>query len=611
MRILQKQSILPVIFSLSFSGACIATQDDAIDEVTVTALRLDTTLRESGASISIISAEMIKSRGYIYLADAIVSVPGVTMNQSGPFGGQASARIRGASSAQTLVLIDGVAANDMTSPGGGFDFGTADTTDIERIEVLKGPQSTLWGADAIGGVINIVSKRPEQGFAGMVKLEGGSFGSRHLAASVSGANEIGDFRLSLSDIHTDGISKADEDDGNSEEDGFDSQTISLKSSLNLPGKARLAIIFRNTEAETEFDSFGIETGVEDGDVVSETKHTVAQVTLYLPLLHDRLENTLTYGHTEIERDNYNDGAASFSADGERKLLRYQGSFSVSAGQRIAIGYEVEDSKAGSDDTSTDGLFVLYQFQPATNVTVSMGIRREDHDSFGTETVGRIAGAWMLNSDVSLRATWGQGFKAPTIFQSTFFCCSAVAANAALAAELSESFDIGLDWQFADDRAALSVTYFDQDIDNLITFAFAVGAYENIANVESKGIELSVNYDFSDALSLTVNAAYIDSRDGNGQNLGRIPEKTADISLTWRPLQKLTTNLVVVYNDEEEEDGRGTVDDWTRVDLSASYVLNDHFELFGRIENLLDSDYQQIFGYGTPERSGYFGARYRF
>ena len=226
-----------------------------VDEVIVEAFRLPATLSETGSSVWVVDESLIKARGYVQMTDVLTSVPGLTINQNGTFGGQASARIRGASSEQTLVLLDGVMINDVSTPGGGFNFGTFDVSDVARVEVLKGPQSTLWGSDAIGGVVNIVSKSPSEGFNADVGVMAGSFGALQNQVALSGGNDTGDFRLSFNDISTDGISKADEDDGNTEKDGFDSRTLSLKGGVNLPADARLQVSYRATDADTEFDSF--------------------------------------------------------------------------------------------------------------------------------------------------------------------------------------------------------------------------------------------------------------------------------------------------------------------------------------------------------------------
>jgi vitamin B12 transporter len=579
------------------------------EEVIVTAFRLPTDLSKTGSSIFVLEQEQIKQRGFVYLTDALMSIPGVTINQNGAFGGQASARIRGASSDQTLVLLDGIVINDTSTPGGSFNFGTMDLSNVERMEVLKGPQSTLWGTDAIGGVINIVSKNPESELGGNFGIQAGSFGTMNMKGSVTAGNALGSFRLDLSDSNSVGLSKADEEDGNSEEDSFEATTVSASVNVNLPGDSLLQITHRESETETEFDSFGVATGVQDGDELSIVDRQTSQVRLTIPALSGRLSNTLVYGRTETERNNFTDGVAGFSADGESEIFQYQGTYQINDQQQISIGFEDESAEANSNDSDIQGIYALYQISPIDSVTVSMGVRQDDHSEFGEETVGRISAAWEVNSSLDLQASWGEGFKAPSIFQTTFFCCGATAPNANLVAETSESFDFGFIWRF-NDNGVLAITYFDQDTENQIDFSFAVGGYENIAEVDSTGFEIAFDYAFSNTLSLRSNLAYIDSEDGNGNELVRIPEVTGDVALTWTAMPDFNTTLAVIYNDDEE-DSRGTVDSWTRVDASGVWQISDNFEFTARLENLTDRDYQQIFGYGTPGRSGYIGFNYFF
>lgn len=589
------------------------TGETTLDTVIVEGSRLSQTETEVGSSVTIITAEDIDALGFDFAVDAVAAAPGVTINSNGAFGGSASVRIRGASSEQTLVLIDGVVVNDPTSPGGGFNFARLDTENIDRIEILKGPQSTLWGTDAIGGVVSITTKRPEERLGGSAFAEYGSFNTFRGGASIGNANDTGDFRLAIVGTSSDGISKADEDNGNIEDDAYEALTLSAKGGFNLGGDARLSADLLWTDAETEFDSFvgGAQGSVGDGDEVSETEEFSANLSLTGSLFSNRLENLVLIGFSDITRENFSNGAPSFDAEGDRMLYRYQGTFEIDDQNTLAFGAEREESTSRDEETSIDGLFALYEFKPVEQVTLTGGLRLDDHERFGSETTGRVAAAYNPAENLTLRASWGQGFKAPTIFQTTFFCCGATAPNADLQAETSEAFDIGLDWRSADGRAEAGITYFDQDTENQISFSFAVGGYENIAEVMSQGIELYGAYEITDWLSVSANYAYIDAEDGDGNPVRRIPEHSGDVRLGVDPEGPFSGNVLVRYNGEESNSATTDVDSWTRVDVTGSYDLNETVELFGRIENLFDEEYQQIIGYGTPDLSGYLGIRLRY
>ncbi|MEM1187309.1 MAG: TonB-dependent receptor [Pseudomonadota bacterium] len=585
----------------------------ALETLIVSATRLNQTGSESGSSISVISGEEIQALGLIYALDAIAHAPGVTINQNGSFGGNASVRIRGASSEQTMTLIDGVPVNDPSSPGGGFNFARLDTENIERIEILKGPQSTLWGTDAIGGVVSIITRAPTEGFGGEVFGEYGSFNTFRGGASLEGASDRGDFRLAAVNVASDGISKADEANGNPEDDAYDSLTLTAKGGLNLPGNVRLSADVLSTDAESEFDSFssGSQGNVGDGDELSETQELTANLKAEVPLLGGRLENLFLLGYSDIERENFSDGVQSFEAEGQRYLYRYQGTFNANARNRVAFGLEREETEANDNETSIDGLFLLYEVRPIDDLTLTAGLRRDDHERFGAETTARVAGSWKLSEALTARASWGEGFKAPTLFQTTFFCCGAQAPNADLRPETSEAFDAGLDWRTQDGRLQLSATVFQQDTENMIDFDFAIGGYLNIDQVESTGVELSGTVVVSEAISLSLDYGYIDAEDGFGNPLPRLPEHSGDMTLAYDSGGPFSGSVLVRFNGTETNSDGSDLDSWTRVDLNGRYAWSDDLEIYARVENLFDEDYQQILGYGTPGLSGSLGVRLRY
>jgi vitamin B12 transporter len=590
------------------------TQDIKLDTIIVEGSRLNQTEAEIGTSVSIITAEDITKLGFDFAVDAVASAPGVTVNQNGGFGGAASVRIRGAATGQTLVLVDGAPVGDPAVTDGSFNFAYLDTENIERIEVLKGPQSTLWGSDAIGGVVSITTKRAGESLGGNLFGEYGSFNTFRAGGSVSNAGDIGDFRIAATGISSDGISKADEANGNPEDDGYDSKTISARGGLNLPNKIRLESTLLWNDANADFDSYtyGAQGSIGDGNENTQTETLSGNVSLKVPILDGRFENLLLVGYSGISRKNFTNGAQSYSAEGDRNLYRYQGTFTVDDRNKLAFGAEREETTANGEDSSIDGLFGLYEFKPVEKLTLTGGVRVDDHEKFGSETTGRVAAAYSATDQLILRASWGQGFKAPSIFQSTYICsfCGLTEPNANLKPESSEAYDIGLDWSSADGRVQAGVSLFDQETENMIDFSYTAG-YDNIALVKSKGVELTGSYQFVNWLGVSANYAYIDAEDGNGNKLARIPEHTGDVTVSLDPAGAFSGAILLRYNGEEANTDGTTLDSWTRVDLTGSYELTDTIELYGRIENLFDAHYQQILGYGTPGLSGSVGLRIRY
>jgi len=598
-----KSVFYTALLSAVFTTPAYSQTTETTDTIIVTGTRLDTPASETGTAVTVIGEAELERTAFAL--DAIATAPGVTVNQNGAFGGAATVRIRGAASEQTLVLIDSVPVNDPTSPGGGYDFASLDTAQIERIEVLRGAQSTLWGTDAIGGVVNIVTKRAAPGLGVTGFAEAGSFGTVRAGAAIQGGFDRGDFRLGASAVSSDGISKADEADGNTEDDGYDAVTLAGRGRYEL-GFGELAATVRYVDSETEFDSYGAATGTQDGDEVSKTTQLSGALTFTNIAFAGALETMIQVAAADIDRESFTNGVSSFGSQGERQVYRYQGTWNLTEDHRLAFGAEREDSASGGDSSTIDGVFVLLELQPVEGLVLTGGVRHDEADRFGAETTGKFAASWQLTDQVRLRGTAGTGFKAPTLFQTTYVCCGATEPNADLRAETSEGFDVGVEYTLAGGRAAVEATYFDQTVENQIGFSFAVGGYENIARVDTKGVELAARFAVSEAWSLAGNYTYIEAEDGQGGELIRLPEHSAYGELAYDGGR--WGGALSVRHNGEEQDSLGPVDAWTRLDASARYDLTDRMQLYVRGENLTDEQYQQVFGYGTPGLSGYFGVR---
>jgi vitamin B12 transporter len=578
-----------------------------VDEIIVKGARIETPASNFGSSIFILNSEDIRLRGIRSVIDAISYSPGVTTKKNGSFGGVGSVRIRGASSSQTLVLVDGVPVNDASSPGGGYNFEYLDTSNIGRIEVLRGSQSTLWGSDAIGGVVNIFTKSAEDNSINILS-ETGSFGLKKINSEFGLVSNFGKFLFLVNDTSLDGISKADKKDGNIEKDGFEKNSYSFKGNMKV-NNIEIRGLLSYIKSDVEYDSFGFVTGVQDGDERSITEEFKGNLTIKFNLFGEKLENTFSFNQSDISRDYFTDNNLTFGADGDRKLYRYQGNAGFGNYNKIAFGFEKEESSVSLDKLSIDSLFLLYQFQPIKNLVVSAGIRNDDNKGFSSKTTRKIAAAYKISENISIKSSWGEGFKVPTIFQTTFFCCGAKSANTNIRPEVSTSYDLGFDFSLKD-KFSFSLIYFKQDVNNQINFSFGLGGYENIDFVESDGFEISTNSKVSETVNLFINYSYIDSIDGNGLRLINIPKDSGELVLTYEPASKISGSMALKYNGSEIST-YGNLNSWSRVDINLFYKLNNFSEVYFRVENLFDEDYQQVFGYGTPDRSGLAGIKVTF
>ena len=579
-----------------------------IENIIIRSTRIPAGAKDIGSSLYIINEDQIKARGFKYAIDAISSAPGVTSKQNGSFGGVGTIRIRGASSSQTLVLVDGVPVNDASSPGGGYNFEYLNTSNIQSIEVLKGSQSTLWGSDAIGGVVNIYTKESGSTSFG-ASAEIGSFGLKRGSTDINFAGSNSRLRISTSKTSIDGISKADEKDGNLEDDGFESESYSVGGSIDL-NSLTLKGSLSYMESQVEYDSYGFVTGVQDGDEKSNTDEFIGSISANFDLFDSKLQNLIFISQTDINRDYYSNSSFSFGAEGKRELIRYQGNIEVNEFNKIAFGLESEESKVNADNSTIDGSFLLYEFKPNNKIIISTGIRNDNHEGFGSKTTRRISGTFKPSDNLIIRSSWGEGFKVPTIFQSTYFCCGATSANSSIRPETSTSYDFGFELFFNEMNSNFSITYFDQDINDQINFSFGLGGYENIDIVNSKGLEIALDYQISKLMSFYLNYSYIDSVDGKGSSLFYVAKDSGEAGLIYKTNNSYSGCIIARYNGSESS-SYGKINSWIRFDINGSYRLSNTNELYFRIENLLDEEYQQIFGYGTPERSGFIGLRVKF
>tara|TARA_B100000242_G_scaffold79808_1_gene52687 strand:- start:1721 stop:3541 length:1821 start_codon:yes stop_codon:yes gene_type:complete len=578
-----------------------------VKEIIVKGARIDISEDNFGSSIFILDSEEIRLRGIRSAIDAISSSPGVITKKNGSFGGVGSVRIRGASSSQTLVLIDGIPVNDASSPGGGYNFEYLDTSNIDRIEVLRGSQSTLWGSDAIGGVVNIYTKSAEKNSINLLS-EIGSFGLRKINSELGIASNSSKFLFLVDDTSLDGISKADKKDGNVEKDGFETNSYSFKGDIDL-NNIQIKGLLSYIKSDVEYDSFGFVTGVQDGDERSITEEFIGNLTIKFNLFDDKLVNTFSVNQSDISRDYFTNDNLTFGADGERKLYRYQGNIGFGGFNKIAFGLEKEESSVNVDKLSIDSYFFLYQFQPIKDLVISAGIRNDDNKGFNSKTTRKISAAYRVFENLSIKTSWGEGFKVPTIFQTTFFCCGAESANTNIRPEESTSYDLGFDFSLKD-KFSFSLVYFKKDINDQINFSFGLGGYENIDFVESDGFEVSANSEITEEINLYLNYSYIDSIDGRGQRLINIPKDSGELALTYNSSFNLSGSLTMKYNGSEIST-YGNLDSWLRADINLFYKLNNFSEVYFRVENLLDKNYQQVFGYGTPDRSGLIGVKVNF
>ena len=580
--------------------AQVINDSSKIDEIIVKSTRSNSNIYQLGSSVEIITAEDIKKSSFNFVSEALQTSSGVYVSQTGSFGGTATVRIRGASSDQTLVLIDGVPISDPSSPGGGYDFSSLLTSNIDRIEILKGSQSTLWGSDAIGGVINIVTFEKASIPNINLNTEIGSFNTEKIGTDFNIANENNSLFLSYDSYKSDGISKADKRDGNDEKDGIGSRSYLLKTNHNILN-SEISSNINYRESDVDYDGYGFATGVTDSDENTKGRQLNWSLSLRKAFLDDLLVNSILFGESEIDRKYYTNNIENFSAKGERKFIRYVGYYSLNDNNSFTFGFENEEVATSGVDFDTKSIFLLYETLISKNFGFSLGLRGDDRNNLASQETPKITAFYNLNDEWRLRANWGEGFKLPTIFQSTFFCCGAEKPNENLLPETSEGYEIGIDYKSSENFNKIGVTFFDQDISNMIDFSFSIGGYENVKKVYSKGVEVNFVSKLRDNITISGSFSKLDSKNEFGSRLSRLPEEKGSLNIDFSLGLKNNFYISLFYNGDEV-DPRGEVSDWFRSDLNFSRNISDKAKVYFKVKNIFDEQYQDIYGYGTEERS---------
>lgn len=627
-------------FFLLLSAAVIAapayaqdTPDTDAPEVVVTASRVAQPASEIGQAVTVIDRAEIERRQTVVVSDLLATTPGVTVTRNGTLGALTGVRIRGAEADQTLVVIDGVRVNDPASTGGGFDFGNLLSSSVERIEVLRGPNSVPWGSQAIGGVVNIITAAPTEGVQARANAEYGYADSMFASAGVSGKSGPVSGSLTGGYLKTDGISSAA---SGTERDGYRQYGATGRLGVEFaPGIGLdLRSYFADSKVEID-DGFDPETFVvADSLAYGTTQELYGYAGLHANFADGRFNNRVAFTIADINRDNLSQpgGDVSFIGRGRSERYEYQGDFRPLDEVRVVAGVERENSRFNDGFTFADtGITSVYGqliVKPLDILTITGGVRNDDHEDFGSHTTFGANAALALWTGTTVRASYGEGFKAPTLYQ-----LFSAYGNRDLDPETARNFDIGIGQAFLGDRVRAGVTYFNRRTRNQIDFRDCspeeqamvgsicvdrpFGVYDNVARAEADGVEFTLALRPVDALTLTANYSYIHTENratgaNFGNDLARRPKQTASVNADYRFAFGLSVGGTVTMVGDSFDDAANTVqlDGYALAGIRAEMPINDRIALYGRVDNLTDARYETVTGYGNYGRAAYGGVRLR-
>ncbi|MEO9735444.1 MAG: TonB-dependent receptor, partial [Lentilitoribacter sp.] len=613
-----------------------------LEEVVVTAGRNPVAAEKVGRASTVLTAEELETSQVRYVADALRRMPGVAVSRTGSFGGFTQIRIRGSEANHVLVLIDGVEVAGTSS--GEYDFGTLQMADIERIEVIRGPQSALYGSNAAAGVIQIITKGGvRNGYKVTGRSEVGTDKSVLGNVLVQGGGETFDIALSGPVHGTEGFNISD---FGSEKDGDRNVTLNGKARWDITDDLFFDGTLRLTDRDTDTDDQEFTWGSSTYGLVIDTPSTVESTDIFggggltWELFDDRFVQKFRGEFADLETRGRNTNG-QYGDDGTRYHLSYQGTFAVDVPQfwdsahslTGAVEWERETyqnaypsspSQAAEQERDLFGTVAEYRGEFFDRAFVTGALRYDHNDSFKDTVTYSISGAYLFpQSGTRLHTSLGTGSTDPTFFEQFGFTPSSFIGNPDLKPETNFGWDVGIEQRFWQDRAMIDVTYFNERLEDEIQTQFLPSFESTPVNLDGaskrQGVEVSLGVEILQNLYARASYTYLDAQDPTGAEEVRRPPHSGSVGLTYGFHENRGTFFLdAIYNGQMKDkrftstgSQRVTLNDYFMVNAGADYQVTDHLQVFGRVENLLDQDYEEVYGFNTQGFTAFAGLKATF
>ncbi|GGF01425.1 TonB-dependent receptor [Stappia taiwanensis] len=619
-------------------------QDLELEEVVVSAGRTPLGAEKVGRAYTVITGEDLERSQTRYLADALRKVPGVSVSRTGSVGGLTQVRLRGSEANHVLVLIDGVEVS--ASSSGEFDFGGLQVADVERIEVLRGPQSALYGSNAASGVIHIITKGGvRDGYEVSGRTEVGTDRTWLGAVELRGGGENFDLALAGAFRRTDGFNLSDY---GSEKDGDRNLTLYGKGAWDLSETVRLDANLRyvDRKSDTDDQDYSFPPTPTEGQVIdtpgyNATREFSGGVGASWSLFEDRFVQKTRFELTDVERRGYGSGSENGNHD-RRYHASYQGTFAFETPEFLSAAHSLTGAVEWEQETfrnthpgtpsqvptrSRDlfGYVAEYRGEFYDNLFISGALRFDQNDDFKNALTYSASAAYLVpETGTRFHASIGTGVTNPTFFEQFGFIPSSFIGNPNLRPEQNFGWDIGIEQTFWEDRVVADVTYFNERLEDEIQTRYLPGWVSTPVNLDGtsrrQGVEVALGVDVTENLHAKVSYTYLDATEPSGLQEVRRPRHSGSLGLVYG-FDEGRGNLFLdaVYNGQMQDLEFISSTPWTRVTLDqywlvnvgADYQLNDHVQLFGRVENLFDQDYQEVYGYNTQGLTAFVGLKGTF
>ncbi|MCV6547159.1 MAG: TonB-dependent receptor [Cohaesibacter sp.] len=617
--------------------------DIMLEPIVISAGRLPVEAAKVGRSHSILSGETLEKHQTRYVADALREVPGLSVSRTGSFGGLTQIRMRGSEGNHVLVLIDGIEVSETSQ--GEYDFGSLQVADIERIEVLRGPQSALYGSNAMAGVIHIITKDGRrEGREVTARTEYGSDNTMLASLAARGGGETFDLAVSGSFRKTDGFNISD---FGTEKDGDRNVTLNGKFNWDLSDQVAFHASMRHVDRNSDTDNqdFRFPAQPTQGLVIdtasyTKTKEFYVGTGLDVALFDDQLLQTSRFEYSEVKREGM--GSSKYGNSGERFHASHQASLSfdtpsfANAKHRVTTAFEWEHETYTNDfpfassqiPTQTRDLFgyvAEYRGEFWESLFVGGALRFDQNDKFEDAVTYNADIAYLIDrTNTRFHASIGSGVTNPTFSEQFGYTPDRFIGNPNLKPEENFGWDIGIEQSFFDERAKIDVTYFNERLKNEIFTRYTPTFMSSPQNMDGtskrQGIEIAANAQVSDALSVRGSYTYLLSEEATGLKEVRRPKHSASMGVNWSFWDgKANLFADAIYRGSVEDNEfvnatprrRTTLDDYVLINAGGDYQLTDTVKAFARVENLLDTKYEEVFGFNTQGRAFFAGFEAKF
>ncbi|MEE9367600.1 MAG: TonB-dependent receptor [Pontiella sp.] len=600
-----KYQILLAACTVAAFTSAQTSETNTSNQIIVSATRIETPLEKMGTTVNVITSKDIENSKAATVSDLLRRVPGVSIARNGGPGQSSSIYLRGAKPQHTLVLIDGVRMNSQLGLSG-YDMTHLQTLDIDTIEILKGPQSTLYGSDAMAGVISITTKKGSGRPVPYIDIEGGSYGTWRAATGVSGGDDLLDYSASIQRYERLGQSAKNTND---ETDGTKNTTFSTRLGTRPTDTTSLDFTLRYIDAFSDYDGFIDPIGYHVADEQLSTRLSGSA-----SVFDDLVESTVGASYVDLYSVNITPldetpfEAKTYSADWIN-IIYLPADHTLMAG--IDGSRDEYEFRTVNGYLENLGVFGAYQAVLSSSLNANLGIRNDTHSEFGNETTYQASGSYEFQpTGTRLKASWGTGFKAPTSYQlySAF-------GDPSLQPENSESVEVGLEQQIITNRLDVGIAVFRNEYSNLIEYDFNTSKYNNIGDGITDGTEVYLSAAILHNLAFRGGYTYLDNDSEDIGFLLRRPTHKVDLDLNYAATRKLNINLNISYSGERNDQDFSTFpatiithDPYTLVNIAARYQLTKNVQIYGRIDNLLDEDYQTAYTYNQDGIGGYAGIK---